>query len=380
MKSIWQIILLSAFLLGCENGKHKSFSEGNLIVNFEIDQLDNQEIVLELITFNPRRIQLDTIKAKKGKGEFFYQTNKTSFYSLYIPGKEGEIRFVANPNDVVTLKGNADNLFASSKIGGTPENERLDSLITYIKATKYFTDSLNKVFKKAESKQMHHALIEEFQMLYRDAKIKEEAYVTDYVLRNPGQFSNLMAVNSLDKNRHKKIFQIIDSALVSNFPRNQDVIKFHSIIDSWYSSAIGKKAPNFTLLDSDGKTKSLSDFRGKYVLLDFWNTGCRPCIQEIPNLKRIQKEFGGDKFEIVSVCIDRNNFETQEIWKKINSKYKTNWTQVYDAGGLATAKKYKITHYPTMMVIDPSGNIIDAGNHVRGENAYQIIKNLIYNE
>tara|TARA_Y100000766_G_scaffold135666_1_gene116787 strand:+ start:6459 stop:7601 length:1143 start_codon:yes stop_codon:yes gene_type:complete len=380
MKSIWQTIFISAFLLGCENGRQKTFSEGNLIVNFEIDQLDNQEVVLELITFNPKRIQLDTIKAKQGKGEFSHNTNKTSFYSLYIPGKEGEIRFVANPNDVITLKGNANNLFASSKIGGTPENERLDSLITYIKATKYFTDSLNKVFRKAKTKQMHHALIEEFQILYGDAKIKEEAYVSDYVLRNPGQFSNLMAINSLDKNRHKKIFQIIDSALVSNFPRNQDVIKFHSIIDSWYSSAIGKKAPNFTLLDSDGKTKSLSDFRGKYVLLDFWNTGCRPCIQEIPNLKRIQKEFGGDKFEIVSVCIDRNNVETQEVWKKINKKHKTNWTQVYDAGGLATAKKYKITHYPTMMVLDPSGSIIDAGNHVRGENAYQIIKNLVYNE
>ena len=62
---------------------------------------------------------------------------------------------------------------------------------------------------------------------------------------------------------------------------------------------------------------------------------------------------------------------------KINDKFQTNWTQVYDAGGLATAKNYKITHYPTMMVLDPMGNIIDAGNHIRGEQAYQIIRNLV---
>ncbi len=377
MKSIWQIILVSTFLFGCENESHNFFLEGNLTVKFEIDQLEQQKVVLELITFNPKRIQLDTIEGKEGKGTFLLNTNKTSFYSVYIPGKEGEIRFMANPNDVITVKGNANNLFASSKISGTPENKRLDSLITYIKATKYYTDSLNNVFKKAESKQMHYALIKEFQTLYGNAKLKEEAYVTNFVLKNPGQFSNLMALNSLDKNRHKRIFQIIDSALLNNFQTNEDVIKFHSIVDSWYSSTIGKKAPNFTLLNSEGKTTSLSDYEGKYVLLDFWNTGCRPCIQEIPNLKRIQKEFGGEKFEIISICIDRNNLGTQDVWRKINEKYQTNWTQVYDAGGLATAKKYKITHYPTMMVLDPMGNIIDAGNHVRGEQAYQIIRNLV---
>ncbi len=377
MKSIWQLILVSTFLFGCENKNQKSFLEGNLTVNFDIDQLEQQKVVLELISFNPKRIQLDTIKGKEGKGKFILNTDKTSFYSVYIPGKEGEIRFMANPNDVITVKGNANNLFASSKISGTPENDRLDSLITYIKATKYYTDSLHKVFKKAESKQMHYALIEEFQTLYGNAKLKEEAYVTNFVLNNPGQFSNLMAVNSLDKNRHKKIFQIIDSALLNNFQTNEDVVKFHSIVDSWYSSAIGKKAPNFTLLNSKGKTTSLSDYEGRYVLLDFWNTGCRPCIQEIPNLKRIQKEFGGDRFEIISVCIDRNNPGTQEAWRKINDKFQTNWTQVYDAGGLATAKNYKITHYPTMMVLDPMGNIIDAGNHIRGEQAYQIIRNLV---
>ena len=380
MKAIWQIIIVSVFLFGCENESHEIIYEGNLTINFEIDQLEEQKVVLELITFNPKRVQIDTIEAKDGKGQFIINADKTSFYSVYLPGKEGEIRFMANPGEIISVKGNANNLFASSKIGGTPENNRLDSLITYIKATKYYTDSLHKVFKKAESKQIHFALIEEFETLYGNAKMKEEAYVTNFVLKNPGQFSNLMAVNSLDKIRHKKIFQMIDRALLNNFPTNEDVVKFHSIVDSWYSSDIGKKAPNFTLLNNRGKTISLSDYKGKYVLLDFWNTACRPCIQEIPNLKRIQQEFGGKKFEVISVCIDRNNPGTREVWRKINKNHKTNWTQVYDAEGLETAKKYKIKHYPTMMVLDTMGNIIDAGNHVRGEQAYQIIRNLVSND
>ena len=69
-----------------------------------------------------------------------------------------------------------------------------------------------------------------------------------------------------------------------------------------------------------------------------------------------------------------------EFTQSRNEKHETTWTQVYDAEGLATAKNYKITHYPTMMVLDPEGKIIDAGNHIRGENAYQIIKNIFENE
>tara|TARA_Y100000739_G_C20577526_1_gene451045 strand:+ start:352 stop:1494 length:1143 start_codon:yes stop_codon:yes gene_type:complete len=380
MKSIWYTILASTLLCSCENGNNNSFSEGNLTVNIEIEELEGKNVVLELLTTNPKRLQLDTIETKNGKGVFNYNAISTSFYQIYVPGKNGEIIFIANPGESINIKGNANNLFASSKISGTPENERLDSLITFIKGTKYYTDSLHKVFKKAEEKQMHYVLMEQFQKLYGNAKMKEEAYIINFILKNPGQFSNLMAINSLNKDRHKKIFQLVDSAMFHNFPTNGDVIKFHDAIDKMYSSAIGKQAPNFTLLNPEEKKISLSDYRGKYILLDFWNTACRPCIQEIPNLKRIQEEFGGDKFEIVSVCIDRQNRSTQEVWKKINEKYKTNWTQVYDAGGLATAKNYKITHYPTMMVLDPEGKIIDAGNHVRGEQAYEIIKSLVDNE
>ncbi|MBI34498.1 MAG: hypothetical protein CMP67_03950 [Flavobacteriales bacterium] len=380
MKSIWYSILASIFLLSCNNKNNNEFSNGNLSINFNIDELDGQKVVLELVNSGRKHTQLDTIESEDGKGTFKVEALKTAFYQIYIPGQEGEVMFVGQPGDFISISGKGNNLYASSKIGGTPENDRLDSLVAFIKSTKFYTDSLKREFKKAEKKQMHFALLEEYEELYGNAKRKEENYVLNYVLKNPSQFSNLLAVSSLHKIRHKKVFQIIDSALINNFPQHEDVDKFHDIITEWYSSDVGKKAPNFTLLNPKQEAISLSDYKGKYVLLDFWNTGCRPCIQEIPNLKRIQNEFGGDKFEIISVCIDRKNPSTQEVWKKINEKYETNWTQVYDAGGLATLKNYKIKHYPTMMILDPNGKIIDAGDHIRGEKAYEIVKKLVGNE
>lgn len=380
MKSFWYAIIISTFLIGCESANKKIFSDGDLIVNFKIEQLEKNKIVLECITSSPKVVQLDTIETKNGIGKFIYTAQNTSFYSLHILGKDGEIRFMANPGEVINVSGNANLLYASAKIGGTPENSRLDSLITYIKATRYYTDSLDREFNKKKSKEMHHIIMDKFDDLYAKAKRREEKFVIKYVLKNPGQFSNLLAKNSLDKNRHKEIFQIIDSALLNNFPTNGDVIKFHENIEKQYSFAIGKKAPNFTLLSSEGKTISLSDYKGKYVLLDFWNTNCQPCIQQIPTLKKIQQEFRNDNFEMISICIDRNNSATQEVWRKINEKYETKWIQVYDSDGLATARNYRIRNYPTMVIVDPSGKIINEGKYLTDEVAYQTIKNLLTNE
>lgn len=380
MKSIWYSLLACVALMSCGDGNDNSFSEGSIQVNFQIDDLEGKKVVLEMLTTGPKRLQIDTVEAEQGKGSFTYDANKTSFYSVYVLGQEGEIMFLANPGETVNLSANAKSVFASARIGGTPENDKMDSLVTFIKATKYYTDSLNRVFKKAESKQMHFPLMKQFQELYGRAKIKEESFVLDYILKNPGQYSNLMALNSLDQKRHQKVFQLVDSALVEKFPGNVDVMKYHSIIKKLYSTIQGKQAPNFTLLDINEKNVSLTDFKGKYILLDFWATYCQPCIKEIPNLKRIQAEFGGDKFEVISICIDRNTTATHQTWKLINEKFQTNWTQVYDGEGQATLRNYNIKHYPTMMIIDPSGKIIETGDHIRGENAYQIIKKLVGNE
>ncbi len=381
MKSIVSALVLAIFLVSCGDNNSTEFKEGGITVNVQLDSISEGQAILELITTGPKRLQLDTVDLDaSGKGTLLFNASQTAFYSVYLPGKQGEFRFVANPGDVVELKGNATNIYASATIGGTPENERLDSLITFIKATKYYTDSLHRVFEAAKTKQMHYAFMEEFEQLYGNAKIAEEKFVLKYVLDNPGQFSNLVAINSLNRNRHREVYLMVDSALMANYAGNENVKKYHSICENIFSSAIGKEAPNFTLIDIDNKQFSLTDLKGKYILLDFWATYCQPCIQEIPNLKRIHSEFGGDKFEIVSVCIDRNNPGTFETWKTINQKFETNWTQVYDGDGLATARSYKIKQFPTMMIVGPEGKIIDAGDHLRGQAAYETIKRLVGNE
>lgn len=385
MKKLWYSLISATILLGCNDVNDSIFEEGSILIDVKLENMSSQKVALEVLsTSKTKTTQIDTVEVdENGFAKFYYKAVKTSFYSIFLPEEKdgnGGVMFMAEPGDTIKISGDAQSLYATSKIGGTPETEKLDSLITFLKSSKFYTDSLNNVFEKAKSRQLHHALMDEFQSLYTIAKMKEESVVLDYINTNFGQFSNLVALSSLDKNRHKNTYQKVDSALIIKYNGNEDVMNFHKRIEELYSVSIGQPAHNFALMDINNKPVNLSDFKGKYVLIDFWATWCRPCIEEIPNLKRIKTDFGGDNFEVISVCIDRGNPATIESWKRINNKFQTNWVQLYDTNGEGTSKQYKIEHYPTLMIIDPNGNILDKGDHIRGEMAYRLVKKLVGNE
>lgn len=114
-------------------------------------------------------------------------------------------------------------------------------------------------------------------------------------------------------------------------------------------------APDFTLPNLEGKQVSLSDFRGKWVVLDFWGSWCRWCIKGFPALKDAYKEYEG-KLEIIGVdCGD-----SPEAWRAAVEKYKLPWVQVYNADSPESVEKiYGVQGYPTKMIVNPEGHVVD---------------------
>ncbi|MCM1291864.1 MAG: TlpA family protein disulfide reductase [Prevotella sp.] len=114
-------------------------------------------------------------------------------------------------------------------------------------------------------------------------------------------------------------------------------------------------APDFTLQNIDGKKVSLSDFRGKWVVLDFWGSWCVWCIKGFPELKKAYEQYAG-KMEVIGIdCGD-----TTQAWKAAVAKYKLPWVNLYNAqgpGDLTTI--YPVQGFPTKIIISPEGKIID---------------------
>src|ERR1039457_481706 len=81
-------------------------------------------------------------------------------------------------------------------------------------------------------------------------------------------------------------------------------------------AVVGELAPVLTLRDIAGKISSLSDYRGKVVLLNFWATWCPPCREEIPSMMRLNKAMAGKPFRMLAVSIDEGGKEAVEGYFK----------------------------------------------------------------
>ena len=122
-------------------------------------------------------------------------------------------------------------------------------------------------------------------------------------------------------------------------------------------------APNFTAKNEKGKDISLSDFRGKYVLVDFWASWCGPCRRENPAVVAAYKAFKNKNFTILGVSLDKE----QAAWEKAIKDDNLDWTQVSDLKGWnsAPAALYGVRSIPSNFLIDPEGRII--AMNLRGE-------------
>lgn len=131
-----------------------------------------------------------------------------------------------------------------------------------------------------------------------------------------------------------------------------------SVSDS-ESKSSGQEAPYFELATPEGKMVKLSDFRGKYVMLDFWASWCPPCRAANPNLVRIYERFKGKNFTILGVSLDKS----KESWMQAIAADKLDWTHVSELNGWRgkVSNLYHVNAIPASFIIDPSGKIIAQG-------------------
>jgi peroxiredoxin len=155
----------------------------------------------------------------------------------------------------------------------------------------------------------------------------------------------------------KKLFLVAMMALlsISTFAYTEEEEKaIEAKIEAMQSGDVD--APQFAFPDINGKSISLSDYKGKWVVIEFWGSWCPWCIKGIPQLKEAYATYS-PKLEVIGIACN----DTPEAWKKAVEKYELPWVSLYNGEerGGKIAEDYYILGYPTKVIVSPEGKIVN---------------------
>jgi thiol-disulfide isomerase/thioredoxin len=239
------------------------------------------------------------------------------------------------------------------KIGGTQNNSTLQKLFDELKPIQDEVTRTWRLWGKAYNATPRiKDSCEAAWIVAEEAKRKNLDKTRELIKANPN-YAGLVIALPIVRNEPAEYLKEYVEAFKA-FPldqRYQSIVKEYEIADRTIS---GKAVPGFTFPDTTGKMVSLSDFRGKWVLLDFWYVDCPWCRKLTPHMIEIYKDWKASKnFEIISISVDKPKDYTR--WKEAIVEDKSPWTQVLDSTK-TYPDEYGITGYPTLILVDPNGN------------------------
>jgi peroxiredoxin len=303
----------------------------------------------------------DSCTAVDGKFSFSGPVQAPEFCTILFANGGGteSIYFYLEPGNI-TVQCPDDGTHAT--VTGTPLNKDFQE---YKNSLNHYIDSLN---ESRPGQKPYYQYSPEVQA----GKLQ---IVTAFLERHP---SSPVSLYELDQYAGKNPQPDVDQRLFDQLSRSlrdsKDGIQLADRIKGMNAGNVGDAAPAFTLLNTEGKEVSLSDFKGKYVLIDFWATWCVPCLNEMPNVAKAYHTYKEKNFVVVGISLDRP--DSRVLWQKTIKRDTMDWPQVSDFKwwNSKAALAYHINSVPANFLVDPSGKII--AKNLRGEALQAKLKEL----
>ena len=354
------------FIQGCQSPNSQkaiATTDSTYTINGKISGLDTGWIYLFNRQTEPRK--LDSAKINNGSFTFSGKADSPQFCLLGVTNAEHEKEYRLGffvENGHMNISGKKDSIDKATITGSSTEDE-YQSFLTSRKFLDDEENNLEKLYDSAKEKG-DKRITDSLEKIFSHFNDKEKEFIRDYVKNHPTSYISALEVyQNFSYNPDAAQLDTIYNNLALSIQNSYFGKKIKDVLDIARKTAVGNAAPEFAQNNVSDKSISLTSFKGKYVLVDFWASWCGPCRAENPNVVKAYQKYHPKGFDILGVSLD----EKKDKWEEAIKKDNLNWAQVSDLQGWknSVAVLYGVQGIPMNFLLDKDGKIIAKG--LRGD-------------
>ncbi len=326
---------------------------------------DGTQLYLEELGSNNRRIPIDTAIVNAGNFVFTKAISEGTGLLILSEGATTNQLLLVKDAQPLTLTLYKDSL-SSSLVTGSVENELFNNYRKTAQQNNLKKQELIKNFQKAQ-RETDGIMVTEIRQQIAAADAK---FITDKKAVVENNTDKMVSIIALSDLINEKVLKIEESEAyynslstgIKNSPIGESVNNYIAQLKSQRIASalasIGNKAPDFSAKTPEGKDLSLSETLGKYTIIDFWASWCRPCRTENPNVVNVYNQYHDKGLNIVSVSLDRPG--QKDRWIKAIEQDQMNWYHVSNLEFWQDPipRSYGVRAIPATFLLDENGVII----------------------
>ncbi|HLF46731.1 MAG TPA: TlpA disulfide reductase family protein [Chitinophagaceae bacterium] len=369
-------IAVILFLVSCSGEKSSTLTVSGTVKNkpAKVIYLEESQVsTLQKLSRDSAAIGVD------GKFSFKKKVTQEAIYNLRLDNDEYPFVSIINDAPSITVHADFNNIEEFYTVTGSAASQELKEYLTNSGEKLRQLFYINKKLDSLKTIPSETVSVQKEEEKRNAAIEKLKAYSQKSVQESKSPSLALFILSTYQGMASNPNFSIepftIDNlllllnGLVIKFPERKEIAGIRNSIESQAAKTgwIGKQAPEISLPDTEGKFISLSSYKGKFVLVDFWASWCGPCRHENPNVVEAYNKYRNKNFTILGVSLDMK----KEAWKKAIVDDNLNWAHISDLKhwNSEVVPLYNIKGIPFNVLVDPDGKVI--AENLRGNELQQ---------